>query len=901
MKKRLLLSVSLFIIMTMALSAQRIDFDNRTSEVDTEPGYSKWYVNKCSSVAGTFADGNGNEISIEINCGGNAGHCLRANWWKDGVSKYSKLVGDCVAVYGLLDDGNTPNLTDESAVMNIVVSGLAPGRHSLLAYLNDTDGGIASVAPIDVLVNGSKVMTDVMMSVRAETPSASGQVYIDFSVAAGETVTVSLVSRPEGKAYGTSGVFVNALVFDRPNPKTTALDPYPANMDMHVDADNGTLEMRWTKAETAVRNLVYIGTSEDDMQLMAETDRPVYNAEGLSTHNVYYWRVDECDADGAVYTGDTWTFRPRRLAFPGAEGYGRYAIGGRGGSVYHVTSLDDYADGETPVPGTLRYGIKEVSGPRTVVFDVAGTVMLKSRLTCSDPYVTVAGQTAPGKGILLRGAPFGMAGDGITRFIRMRRGFHNDNVEDMDKGLDGLGMAGDNFSIMDHCSVGWTVDEAFSSRNAKNITLQRTLISETLNNANHPNYTNANHGYAATIGGDTGSYHHNLLAHNEGRCWSLSGGLDGKGAYAGHHDIFNNVVYNWGGRATDGGTHECNFVENYYKMGPATTQKYLLRAQLEGTGTGSQSYYVKGNIRENRDGSLTYDAMNETYRYETYNGQKVDWDVFVSQPFFESHANIEPAKLAFKTVLSDVGANQPYFDEHDARMVEETVSGTAKYKGSRTGKAGIIDRETDSEGYDYFYVTGESRSADFDTDGDGMPDWWENLNRLNPAVPDNNSDEDGNGYTALEEYLCWLAEPHYTVMAGVENRINLKELFAGFDNEPSYSYASTGDCSLSMVDGTFLAVTPEAGVNKLVTISVTADDNDNVGTMTRNINLHITDGTSGFDRETLVGGVNADYNIYNVGGTLVRQGGSLEGLASGIYILKVRGGESAMAFKIVVE
>ena len=177
-------------------------------------------------------------------------------------------------------------------------------------------------------------------------------------------------------------------------------------------------------------------------------------------------------------------------------------------------------------------------------------------------------------------------------------------------------MAGNNHSIMDHCSVGWTIDEAFSSRNAKNITLQRTLISESLNYAGHNTQFiqqghHVEHGYAATIGGDYGSYHHNLLAHNQGRNWSMSGGLS-DGNYAGHHDMFNNVCYNWGGRATDGGTHQGQFVNNYYKMGPATTLTYLITADIEGTGGGTQAYYVNGNIRENKNGTLTTDAKNET-------------------------------------------------------------------------------------------------------------------------------------------------------------------------------------------------------------------------------------------------------------------------------------------------
>ncbi|MDE6359227.1 MAG: hypothetical protein K2L29_06475, partial [Duncaniella sp.] len=320
---------------------------------------------------------------------------------------------------------------------------------------------------------------------------------------------------------------------------------------------------------------------------------PEYEVSGLSPLLRYWWRVDEVDAQGTVHKGNVMTFQTRRIAFPGAEGYGRFAIGGRGGEVYHVTSLED--DAETP--GTLRYGIQKVKGPRTIVFDVSGIITLKERLVVSDRFVTIAGQTAPGKGILLRGKAFGMQNDGITRFMRLYLGGADDWNNTMGGNpntSDGMGMTGNDHSIMDHCSIAWTIDEGFSSRGAKTMTLQRTMISEALNHAGHATQfeqqgRHVNHGYAATIGGgemgsQVGSYHHNLLAHCEGRNWSLSGGLDGAGFYDGHHDIFNNVVYNWGGRACDGGTHQLNFHNNYYKMGPATTQKYLLRHQFEGVG-----------------------------------------------------------------------------------------------------------------------------------------------------------------------------------------------------------------------------------------------------------------------------------------------------------------------------
>ena len=352
-----------------------------------------------------------------------------------------------------------------------------------------------------------------------------------------------------------------------------ALDPTPANNDRHAAWEDGKASLSWKAPDGTAKHHLVFGTDS-----MAVVNATTYDYEGtaaswqtgqLSPLTRYFWRMDEEDAQGKIHHGTVWSFQPRRKAFPDAEGYGQYAVGGRGGIVYHVTSLDD--DATNPQPGTFRYGITQVKGPRTIVFDVAGVIHLKARLTCSEKYVTVAGQTAPGNGILFRGAPFGMQSDGITRFIRLYRG-HIIDAKDAQIGIDGMGMAGNDHAIMDHCSISWTIDEGFSSRNAKAITLQRTIISEALNCANHPNYgTGTQHGYAATIGsgqmgGLPGSFHHNLLAHNEGRNWSISGGLDGTGNYDGHHDVFNNVVYNWGSRATDGGSHEINFVNNYYNV-----------------------------------------------------------------------------------------------------------------------------------------------------------------------------------------------------------------------------------------------------------------------------------------------------------------------------------------------
>jgi hypothetical protein len=395
-----------------------------------------------------------------------------------------------------------------------------------------------------------------------------------------------------------------------------------------------------------------------------------------------------------------------------------------------------------------------------------------------------------------------------------------------------MGMAGAEYSIMDHCSISWTIDEAFSSRNAKNMTLQRTLISEALNIAGHDNYPEGTaHGYAATIGGDVGSFHHNLLAHCNGRNWSLGGGLDAAGYYAGRLDIFNNVVYNWGSRATDGGAHQVNFVNNYYKKGAATSQNTILKAQLEGTGKGSQSYYYAGNVVENKDGSLACDGSDNTCSrtYVTSGDQVVDWQVFVDEAFFPSHARIESARDAYKSVLSDVGCTMPLFDEHDQRIINETLNGSYTYTGSLSQKGGIIDHQDEAGGYeDYPEI---QRPADFDSDLDGLPDWWETLHGSNPnsAVgdfSDSNADPDRDGYTALEDYLEWMSVPRFHLSKNTTDSIDLTPFALAYDQNPVYSLIKAENLQLDFDAGQAIVI-PDNDFEGISYLDFEVSDEDN--------------------------------------------------------------------------
>ncbi len=450
---------------------------------------------------------------------------------------------------------------------------------------------------------------------------------------------------------------------------------------------------------------------------------------------------------GSTSSGE-WNEGMDLKAFPTAEGYGRNSKGGRGGRVIEVTNLNDSG------PGSLRAAV-EATGARTVVFNVSGVINLKSKLVIrkENNLLTIAGQTAPAKGVVVHGWTFGLIGgsDVVLRFVRTRVGTSSGET------MDGMGITGAeaNNVIYDHCSISWTIDEAFSSRGASNFTLQRTLISEALNDAGHQKYpAGTQHGYAASIGGDIGTFHHNLLAHCSGRNWSLAGGL-GKNPveFSGRLDIRNNVVYNWRSRTTDGGAHEVNFVNNYYKPGPASKIFVALNAQIENF-PGTQSYYFDGNVMPGHfDESNQDDGRKITY----INRSGANWDIFVDSPFFESYVNTQTAGVAYEDVLDDVGANVPVLDDHDKRVIEETRNGTYKYKGSRTGLPGLPDNEADVGGLESYPE--ESRPANWDTDHDGMPNAWETAHGLDPSDP-----ADGNattlskvGYTNLEMYLNELA------------------------------------------------------------------------------------------------------------------------------------------------
>ena len=755
---------------------------------------------------------------------------FRTSWSKALVQSpyYARLVNDGVKI----DNDILLAHPGRGASMEMHISGLSAGTHSIQTYHNVwQDSATNNFCPINVYLNDRLVHSEVKRSVQALYSTDATILLTEMEVEqAGQTMVLRFESVDfvpnEGKTKDLN-VNINAFELNSVDASKQAREPVPTDADMHADADSGFLNLQWKAAISGnIRShALYFG--DDSVAVASATDTTAviyigefplaqteYQVGSLYSMNTYYWRVDETDSTGVTTEGKVWSFRPRQLAFRGAEGYGRFATGGRGGKVVEVTNLND--DG----PGSFREAVTRDIGPRTIVFSVSGIIVMNSRLVLKDRFITIAGQTAPGKGICIRQAPLGVGSESITRFMRVRLG--------AGETYDGMGMAGNNHSIIDHCSISWTIDEAFSSRGGENLTLQRTLISEALNIADHSNYPDGSaHGFAASIGGDVGSFHHNLLAHCMGRNWSLAGGLDGDGYYAGRLDIFNNVVYNWGYRATDGGAREVNFVNNFYKKGVATTQINMLTAQLEGKGKGSQSYYYSGNIMQNTNGSYACDGTDNSCGrvIDRDPTQIVDWEVFVNQPFFPSYASIETAKDAYKSVLSDVGCTLPAFDNHDKRIIQETLAGNYTYMGSKSKLGGIIDHQNDAGGYeDYPELI---RPGDFDSDHDGLPDWWENLNGSNPNsqegdFSDSNADPERDGFTALEDYLEWMSVPHFYLQEGVSDTIELSGFTAAYV-DATYSFDPAVNYDLRIL-GSRGIITPDPGVSGISYLKIQAED-----------------------------------------------------------------------------
>jgi hypothetical protein len=450
-------------------------------------------------------------------------------------------------------------------------------------------------------------------------------------------------------------------------------------------------------------------------------------------------------------------------AFPGAEGGGAFTPGGRGGKIFVVTSLEDSGK------GTFREACEAV-GARTIVFNVSGIIRLKKRISMRAPYVTIAGQTAPGDGICIAGETLEIdTHDVIIRHMRFRRG--ETEVTRRDDALGGNPIGN---IIVDHCSVSWGLDENISlyrhqfQANDKskleklpacNITIQNTISSEGLDTYNHA--------FGSTIGGLNSTFMRNLWADNISRNASI-------GMY-GDFNFVNNVIFNWWNRSLDGGDYRSmfNIINNYFKPGPITPTDQPIRYRILKPESGymkPKTYgraYVAGNYI---DGSpeVTADNWNGGIQLEDLSAEETKGYLeSIKQPkaFSMPNITIMKAEEAYEFVLKNVGATLPKRDAVDERVIKQVRTGKIEVKDGLENAIGaaFIKRRLPADSYKKGIITNPNQVGGYpeykgkaykDSDNDGIPDAWEKKFGLNPNdASDANKDSNGDGYTNLEKYF----------------------------------------------------------------------------------------------------------------------------------------------------
>ena len=476
-----------------------------------------------------------------------------------------------------------------------------------------------------------------------------------------------------------------------------------------------------------------------------------------------------------------WANRPHDLpqakipAFPGAQGGGAYSFGGRGGKVIVVTSLEDKG------PGTLRE-VCEQGGARIVVFNVAGIIKLKSPLIIRAPYITIAGQTAPGDGVCVAGESLWVnTHDVVVRHMRFRRGETWVGRRDDAFGGNPVGNI-----IIDHCSTSWGLDENISfyrhmydagdgsvpkKYGTVNVTIQNTISSQTLDTYNHS--------FGSTLGGENCTFMRNLWANNAGRNPSIG--------WNGCFHFVNNVLYNWVHRSVDGGDYSAlyNIINNYYKPGPLTPKNSpvghrILKPESGRSNLGYKVYgrvYANGNIMEGYP-EITADNWNggiqiETQRNTDGHTEKMKWN----EPFpITNPFPIMQAQEAYNHVMKNVGATLPKRDIVDKRIIEQVTTGKVHYVEAKKpySYTHLDNLEPDTfyqfqhrrlpiDSYKHGVITDIAQVGGYpeykgkpykDTDGDGMPDAWEKKYGLNPNDPtDALKDLNGDGYSNIEKFI----------------------------------------------------------------------------------------------------------------------------------------------------
>lgn len=473
-----------------------------------------------------------------------------------------------------------------------------------------------------------------------------------------------------------------------------------------------------------------------------------------------------------------WASRPTDLpqaeiaAFPGAEGGGAYAFGGRGGKVYVVTSLEDSG------PGTLREACEQ-GGPRIIVFNVAGIVKLKTPLIIRAPYITIAGQSAPGDGVCVAGESVWIdTHDVVIRHMRFRRGETYVGRRDDAIGGNPVGNI-----MIDHVSASWGLDENMSmyrhmyndstgSQEKKfgtvNITIQNSIFSEALDTWNHA--------FGSTLGGENCTFMRNLWANNAARNPSIG--------WNGVFNFANNVVYNWVHRAIDGGdyTAQYNIINNYFKPGPATPSDEPIAYRLLKPESGRSKLpyvvfgraHVSGNIVEG-NANVTTDNWNGGVQIENKEGNLMSFEeaepyfaaMKVNKPIPHAPFQLTSAEDAYAHVLANAGATLPQRDPVDQRIVKEVRDGKpTPLKNVTLPEKDFEHRRLPKDSYKIGIITDIAQVGGYpeykgksykDSDNDGIPDKEEVKMGLNPNNANDSAEITESGYANIEIYLNKLA------------------------------------------------------------------------------------------------------------------------------------------------
>jgi pectate lyase len=471
------------------------------------------------------------------------------------------------------------------------------------------------------------------------------------------------------------------------------------------------------------------------------------------------------------------------VSFPTAEGFGKFATGGRGGKVVTVTTLAD--DAVTPPEGSLRWALSQYPDePITVVFNVSGWIILHDILRITRTAgVTIAGQTAPGEGVTLYPRMFSINGSSniVVRNVRFRTGSHGWDGADLIKGatLVDQALCAENTQniIFDHCVFGWSAEEIVNNQCSHFNTFSYCLLHEGLYDAGH--HKGSSRSFACQWGGSQSTFHHNMLAHNNSRSPRFQGARDQD--FIVYDEYINNVNYNWGRQGSCYGGensstssryngHQVNFCNNYYRYGPAT--KYRVSSPYFASptaGTRVSEWYFNGNYMDgfpeitadNKKG-VQISSADKIVLIDTFivpakflPEYKFDWSAYTMKN------KMQTADDAYQTVLDKVGCIVR--DSIERRIIKECKNGTCTFGGDWGGTTpyGIIDDpdnaevtlNADSTTTCRVALPGESRAANWDSDGDGMPDEWEKANGFDPSNAGDGNYINPEGYTALEKYL----------------------------------------------------------------------------------------------------------------------------------------------------